>query len=149
MDFCYPLDQYLQQGQLSSSFACSASSSRSLDWDVEGRERFLLCFRTIISPHPQLVFNFLLNKMLKISTWEPSKCSAIIIILLHLVQEKVNILLLENSIFLSHPPQNKMYLYHPPYHTICSQTSVFIQKLLEFSQQTLLQRNKELQLTPR
>lgn len=39
-----------------------------------------------------------------------------------------------------------MYLYHPPNDTICSQTSDFIQKLLEFSQQTLLQGNKELQL---
>lgn len=43
-----PPDQYPQQGQLRSSFA-----PRSLDWDGEGRERFLLCFRTIIS-HPPL-----------------------------------------------------------------------------------------------
>lgn len=99
-------------------------------------------------PSPQLVFNFLLNKMLKISTWEPSKCFAIMITLFNLVEKKkkkVN-LLLERSTFLSHPPQNKMYSYHPPNDTICSQTSVFLQKLLDFFQQTPLQQNKELQL---
>lgn len=59
----------------------------------------------------QLVFNFLLSKILKISSWDPSKCFALIITPLNLVQKNVNTLLLQFA--MSPPPQSGMYSYIP------------------------------------
>lgn len=100
---------------------------------------------------PQLVFNFLLNKMLKISIWHPSKCFALIITLFNLLQKTVNTLLLEYSIF-SIPilPRMKcIYILLPMIYFAPKKPAFsYREALLEYFQQTLLQRNKKLQLTP-
>jgi len=99
----------------------------------------------------QLVFNFLPNKVLKISLWHPSEHFAVIMALFNFSQKNVNISLLEYSYFpsLILPKMKCIYSLPPMLHFALNKPAFsYREHVLEYFHPTLLRRNKKLQLTP-
>lgn len=85
-----------------------------------------LCLRTTTTKRgifPPLVSNFLLNKILKISSWDPSKRFAVIITPFNLLQKNVNTLLWQYAA--SPPPQSGMCSDTPSYDILLSRNLRF------------------------
>lgn len=123
--------------------------------DLNGKQSFsmqktpFMCYTK--RDFSQLVFNFLPNKILKISIWHPSKHFAVIIALFNFSQKNVNISLLEYSFSSSLILPKMKLIYSLPsmlHFALHKPAFSYRENVLEYFQQTLLRRNKKLQLTP-